>query len=393
MKVKILYLSYNGMMEPLGASQVLSYLYKISSDYKYYLISLEKPDDLKNLDALNSLKLKLKENGIILLPLAYKTDKTRKMLNFIRFSISAKNIIKKENIKFIHRRSYFPAITAYWLKRKYQIKYLFDTRGFAFDERADVGSINRNGFLFKLLKQFEKKLYMNASGINKLSHLGKETILKNKLFQGGNKIENIEVIPTCVDLDRFEFHERTYRKPITIGYVGTAIGWYDFDKTLKTLSIIGKVIDFRFLIFNGSQHEYIQRKVQEWDIDIQKIKIEKVLFSEMPEKLKEIDIALFYIHPFFSKRASAATKLAELFASGIPVLTNAGVGDHEYYIENYKTGKILNFSQIDKYDFKEIIVSLLNVETSKNCRYVAEQYFSLDKGVEKYKKMYKEIFK
>jgi len=392
MKLKILYLSYNGMMEPLGASQVLSYIYKLSADYQYYLISLEKHDDLKKINALNSLKLKLKENGIIWLPLAYKTDRIGKMLNFVRFSISAKNIIKKENIKFIHCRSYLPAITSYWLNRKYHIKYLFDTRGFAFDERADVGLISKNGFLFKVLKKIEERLYTNANWINKLSHLGKETILKNELFDGSDKIKNIEVIPTCVDLDLFEFYERTYQKPITIGYVGTAVGWYDFDKTLKTLSLISKVIDFRFLIFNGNQHDFISQRIKEYGIDEQKVVIEKVPFVEMPKRLKEIDIALFFIHPFFSKRASAATKLGEFFASGIPVLTNGGVGDHEYYIEKYHTGKILNYDQIEDYDFETIISSLLNINTARQCRLVAEEYFSLDKGIENYKKIYKEVF-
>ena len=112
----------------------------------------------------------------------------------------------------------------------------------------------------------------------------------------------------------------------------------------------------------------------------------------MPTRLKEIDVALFYIYPYFSKKASAATKLGELFASGIPVLTNKDVGDHEFYINNYKTGKILEFNKINDYNFSEIFDSILNEQTAINCRMVAEKYFSLDKGVENYKKLYREIF-
>ncbi len=392
LKFRILYLSYNGMMEPLGSSQVLGYLYKLSINYHYYLISLEKPEDLKNIAAFKLLKQKLKEHGIIWVPLAYKTSRLGKLTNFIRFYSAAKKIIHTENIQFVHCRSYFPAIVAYWIQKKHPIKYLFDTRGFAFDERADVGSIKRNGFVFRRLKALEKKIYLKASGIVKLAEFGRQTILNNELFEGSNNIQNIEVIPTCVDLDRFEFYKRNYKKPVTIGYVGTAIGWYDFDKTMVTLSLISQAIDFRFLVLNGHQHEFIRRKVKEYGIDEHKVIIERIAFSAMPEKLKEIDIAIFFIHPYFSKRASAATKLGELFASGIPVLTNAGIGDHEYYISKYNTGKILDFSKIEDYDFQEVIYSLLNEQTAENCRRVAEKYFSLEKGVEMYRKYIKRIF-
>ena len=84
-KIKILYLSYNGMMESLGDSQVLSYLYKLSKEYDYYLISLEKPDDLKNSEAFNALKLKIEQHGIHWLPITYKTSKLGKVLNFLNF--------------------------------------------------------------------------------------------------------------------------------------------------------------------------------------------------------------------------------------------------------------------------------------------------------------------
>src|SRR5690606_16191305 len=114
-------------------------------------------------------------------------------------------------------------------------KYLFDTRGFAFDERADTGSISRKSVLHKVFKFLEHKLYKNAAGINKLSYEGRRTILENELFPGGDQLKNITVIPTCVDLVRFQWQKREYGEIVRIGYVGTAIGWYDFDRTLQAL--------------------------------------------------------------------------------------------------------------------------------------------------------------
>lgn len=383
-------------MEPLGTSQVLSYIYKLSEYYNYCLISLEKPEDLKNLLAFNLLKNKLEESGIKWYPIAYKTSRIGKRLNFLNFVWLVFNVVRKERIKNIHCRSYVTAIPALLVKKVYQIKYLFDTRSFAIDERADVGSLNRNKFWYKLGKKIEKKLYQNASGIVILAKIGKETILNNQLFQGGEFIKNIDIITTCVDLERFQLHPKKYDADVvTIGYVGTSTGWYDFDKTVATLASIKRFKKIHFLVFNNNQygqHNIIAKKLTDYGIPKSDFTIEKVNFNDMPLRLSEIDIALFYIHPYFSKRASAATKLGELLASGIPVLTNKDVGDHEYYITEYKVGKILEFDLIDTYNFEEIIDGLRNQSTSERCRLLAEKYFSLENGVEKYKEIYKKIF-
>lgn len=388
MKTKILYISYNGMNEALGASQVLSYLYKLSADYDYHLVSLEKPEDFSDKEKMANLDKELKSKNIFWYPVAYKTDKVGKLFNFFRLLLETRSVARQYRIKYAHCRSYFPAMVAYLLR----LSYLFDTRGFAFDERADVGSVKRGSLVFKIFKRIEKLLYKHAAGVNKLSHEGKRTIENNELFEGGDKIAPITVIPTCVDLNRFHFIEREYTDPVKIGYVGTAVGWYDFDKTLLALQAIGKQVDYHFTIFNGGQHEFIKGRLQVFGIPDEKVHLEKVSFADMPRRLAEFEVALFYIHPFFSKRASAATKLGELFASGIPVLTNGNVGDHEYYIEAYGTGRILDFDRLEEYDFVNIMGSLRNRDTAIKCRTLAEKYFSVDKGVEDYKRLYTQIF-
>ena len=63
MKKKILYLSYDGILEPLGYSQVVCYIKKLSYDYEITLISFEKKNDIKTKN-INELKKELKELNI-----------------------------------------------------------------------------------------------------------------------------------------------------------------------------------------------------------------------------------------------------------------------------------------------------------------------------------------
>ncbi len=299
MKKKIGYLSYNGMMEPLGASQVLSYLYKIADTYEYHLITLEKQEDFDDSSKLEALKKELEEKGIVWYPLRYSNSKLGKFFNFFRFTKAAKSVVKTQKLKYIHCRSYITAVSVFYIQKFHRVKYLFDTRNFSFDERADTGSLDRNKWPYKLGKKLEKKLYENASGIIILSKVGKETILANQLFPGGDKIKNIEFITTCVDLGRFKFQKREFNKEVvTIGYVGTATGWYDFEKTVITLKKIKKQIKIKFLVFNSNQygqHNFIKNVLKEQGFADEEFKIEKVSFSDMPRRLKRRWISLCFI--------------------------------------------------------------------------------------------------
>ena len=55
--MKVLYISYDGILEPLGFSQVFRYLEKISSkQIEITLITFEKKINLKDKEKLNELK-------------------------------------------------------------------------------------------------------------------------------------------------------------------------------------------------------------------------------------------------------------------------------------------------------------------------------------------------
>ena len=45
MKPRVLYISYDGMLEPLGQSQVLAYQERLAANASLHLLSFEKPED------------------------------------------------------------------------------------------------------------------------------------------------------------------------------------------------------------------------------------------------------------------------------------------------------------------------------------------------------------
>ena len=57
----VLYISYDGILEPLCRSQILSYLKALSSEYRIHLISFEKRKDLSDLTKKNQLHKEIEE--------------------------------------------------------------------------------------------------------------------------------------------------------------------------------------------------------------------------------------------------------------------------------------------------------------------------------------------
>ena len=59
-----LYLTRNGLLEPLGQSQVMGYLKGLSEDYRITLITFEKTEDLANTHAMASARADCEAHGI-----------------------------------------------------------------------------------------------------------------------------------------------------------------------------------------------------------------------------------------------------------------------------------------------------------------------------------------
>jgi glycosyltransferase involved in cell wall biosynthesis len=102
-------------------------------------------------------------------------------------------------------------------------------------------------------------------------------------------------------------------------------------------------------------------------------------------------LGLFFIKPAYSKISSSPTKLAEILAMGIPVVTNAGVGDSDWIAEKYRTGGVVKeFTPAEYARAIDELPALLKIPPEE-IRLAAESYFSLDIGVQAYRRIYTSI--
>src|SRR3989344_9514247 len=150
-KIKCLYITFTGLSDPLGQSQVLPYIDDLSKKgIEFYLVSLEKTKDSAK---IKELKNKLKALGVHWYPLRYfKHHKILMMLNMAQCFLVSLYLVLFKKIKIIHSRSYLPLFSVLLLKKTCNVKLIFDMRGFWPKELVDSGRIKNNSIYYTILK-------------------------------------------------------------------------------------------------------------------------------------------------------------------------------------------------------------------------------------------------
>lgn len=393
-RTPVLYLSYDGMLEPLGQSQVLAYLEKLSDTYAFHLISFEKPQDWRDIARRTHLQERLAQAGISYHPLRYHKAPTLPATAFdiAQGTALALALAIRHRVRLIHARSYLPALIGLQVKRLTGARLLFDMRGFWGDERVDAGMWSRTGRIYRSVKALERRLLRNSDAVVTLT-AASVPVLRGLPYLRDRALR-IEVIPTCADLDRFRPLAAAPPEPFTLGYLGSAGTWYLFDEVLACFQILARHRPgARLLIVNRGEHDFIRARMAALGVDPAAVEITSADHAQVPHMIARMSVGAAIIKPVYSKIASAPTKLAEYLGCGIACLGNVDVGDMETVLEGERTGvAIRDYSPAG---LEQAVIRLLAIvddpETPARCREVAERLFSLDSGVARYRRLYAEL--
>lgn len=403
--MKILYLSYDGMTDPLGQSQVLPYLEGLAAaGHEIWLISFDKSDRFSQSEQL--IRNQLKNKNIHWFPEVYTASppviSTLKDLRTLKRS--AKNLIRAHQIEAVHCRSYITALVGLELKRKMKMKmkFIFDMRGFWADERIDgnIWKLSNPVFstIYKFFKRKEKQFLMEADAVVSLTENAANEIHSWK----GMENVPITVIPCCADLHLYQAKLANdpavikWRKLLdlpagkfVLSYLGSLGTWYMLDEMLDYFSVLLKEKpEAVFLFITPDSPEMIIRAAADKGIPKASVRITKATRKEVPELAALSTVSIFFIKPSFSKKASSPTKMGELMAAGIPLIVNSGVGDVETILKDGGNGHVIG--TFDKENYRDSVKHLdallkSNPENSVAC---ANRWYSLSEGIERYKKIY-----
>jgi len=355
---------------------VLAYLRRLAPEYAITLISFEKsahPD--------HELRAELCELGIEWRRLRYhkRPPVLSTLLDVLRGRRELIRATKQTGPPAIlHVRSYVPALMASLARPRIGGKLLFDIRGFWVDERVEGGIWPAGGVLYRVAKRCERRFFAEADAIVTLTHASVPQI---EAWTGGRPVP-IEVIPTCVELERFE--ERPTRPDgphvVWCGSIGT---WYRFELSWRVAAACGMP-----LTVISREAEEAHRLLNGFPATISAVES-----RDVPQQLHAGDVGLCLIAASFSKLASTPTRFAEYLACGMPVVVMPGTGDLEALVQRHRVGAVLRSEDEDALATTAAAIRTLkeDPDLTDRCRRLARDRFDVQAGSAAYAALYRRL--
>jgi glycosyltransferase involved in cell wall biosynthesis len=396
--MSVLYISYDGLMEQLGQSQVLPYLRQLAKGRKITLITYEKKQDFENVERKNQFRQVTLDSGIQWLPLRYHKSPgmLAKAYDIAVGIVFCSLQCIKEKVQIIHARGYVVSVIALVIRRIFNVHYIFDMRGFWVDQRVEMGLWREDSRIFRFAKWLEGRFLQRASVVFALSSAAVEAMKKWPAVRGHSI--NFEVVTTCTDLDLFQPPAGGPRfnseKPFTVGYVGSAGQGYLFEPVLDLFLEIKRLkSDVKIKIVNRKDHVLIQEFLNAREIEASDVELLSCDYPEVPKNMGTMDIGLFFYQWEKTHVSSVPTRMGEFLACGVPCLSNVGGAGIIEILEKEGVGVVLR--DFDSKSVRDAAVAAIDIATDNErrtqCIESAKRHFSLEAGVETYEKVYRDL--
>lgn len=395
---RILYLSYDGLTDALGQSQILPYLSRLSKlQNEITIISFDKPELFSKHNLLISGLVK--EAGINWFPLSYtkKPPVLSTLVDINKGFSKASELNAKHSFDIVHCRGYIAAMIGLKMKRKFGIPFIFDMRGWWPDEKLESGFWNSIFYkpVYNYFKNLEKIFFDKSDFIVSLTFKGKDEIIRN----GWASAEKIGVIPTCVDFEIFkprsilrynEVRERLGVNPdqkIFI-YSGSVGGNYNERTLIDVFKTYEKLYPGSYLLILSKEPLSPEIRESFEQAGVHRMQVINAAFREVSDYLVASDVGFIYYNHTFSTIGRSPTKLGEYWASGLPLVSFKGIGDLDKIVSHFPNSGVLLSHDPQKWEEELRESSFTDAAT---LRLYSTQYFDIEKGVDFYQALYKKI--
>lgn len=400
---RVLYLSYDGLTDPLGESQILPYVLGLRArGFEFTLITCEKPDRFA-VDGDRCRDL-LRAAGIEWIALRYHRwpPVLSSVADMVQMARAARQALRRTPHHLIHARSYVSAAVGRRLAHRASAGLLFDMRGFWADERIDGGIWGRRGLrgaAYRWWKAEERRLLRASTRTLVLSDAARREL---ETWPDAEGFAPVQVVRTYVDLalfdpKRFPPERRAALRgelgldPVApiVTYLGSLGTWYPVDAIVRCFAAVRTQLpDAVLLVISRDGTDQVFRSASALGLPSTSIRVRAASRAEVPELVSLSTVGIALVTPSFSKIASFPTKIGELLAMGVPVITNGGVGD---VAELIGEGAGILVEGFDDQSLGVAVSSLLErcPWSDDQLRRLAEQWCSLEAGLATYESVYR----
>lgn len=398
----VIFITYDGLLDPLGGSQILPYVFGIAGHPRHiHILSFEKVDRL--VSSGGQLRDRLKGADISWTPLIFtqKFGVAGKFWDLLRMYFFGLRIAVLERRKIVHARGHAAAQVGLLLKRWLGTKLLFDFRGLWVDERVDKGGWNLDRFThrlqFRYYKKIEQGLLAQADQVIVLTH----AVVPEVARLGSISTNKITVIPCCADFDHFDIVDVPQRSvtrsqfelpsnAIVLGYLGSVGGMYLSERFFRLVEFAANVNPLLHVLA-------LTPDVEKFNADMRRcsptslhgrIRVRAANRDQVAQWLPCMDVLVAFARPSYARLSMSPTKLAEAFAAGIPAICNQGVGDVAEVVHDLDAGWVLDADSDAALAEAANLLDTIADKGGKTLRESARVYLGLEVAAQRYRSVY-----
>jgi glycosyltransferase involved in cell wall biosynthesis len=389
-----IYLTRNGLLEPLGQSQVLAYLRGLSGRYRITLITYEKAEDRADRTRMDAMRAECAALGIRWLPQHFRASPKliAPALSMVRMVWLLLRETREQNARLIHARSYIPAAVALIVSRLTGVPFIFDMRALWPEELITAGRLTRGSLLHRAMVAAERACLARAGAVVSLTHAAVEHL--QRIYPDALADQRIAVIPTCADLDRFMPPAQPSTKRV-IGCLGTVLsGWFRLDWLAAFLKVVAEQApDVDFEMTTRDDAAQVRAALDPDGHLGNRLTIAPAAPEDVHRVIQGQTASVMFFTDGLSKLGSSPTRMAEILGCGMPVVANDGVGDVAYIIRKYGVGVLAHGSDPASMAqaWNDLLALLQDPDIAERCRRAAEEVFSLEAGTAAYAQLYSEL--
>lgn len=383
--LSVLHASYDGILQPLGYSQVVRPSLGLAArGFRVSLLTLEREGDLVRAEAMQR---DLAAAGVAWThgtfvpggsPVRYAQNTAALLTHLPR---------SRPDLAWIRG---FPAAPVGLALRALGVPFVYDIRGYWVDHRAAIDAWPAPAVT--AARALESLYYRASSAAVSLTALGAADIERGR-FAPWPAQKPATVIPTCVDYDAFTLAPPPPKDRLVVGFVGSVNADYRVDESLQLFALLAKKRPDAQLLCVSAQYEELKRRALAAGVPSTQLRARSAAHHEMPALLREIDWGLLLLNTNDTKRGSMPTKLGEFFAAGVRPIHHGCNSELGEWIARAGTG-----ISLPALDAQNLTAAAARIATAppdraavEKARAIAESHFSLRAGVDRYAALFSRL--
>jgi glycosyltransferase involved in cell wall biosynthesis len=282
-------------------------------------------------------------------------------------------------VRAFHGRGTVPGVMAYFASRLTRRRFFYDSDGPLSQEYVDAGIWRAGSLAHQTTRWLEARCLRRADAVAVLTERRKAEVQPLTRHE-------VTVLPCAVDINRFAHGpgvNRDFRRELALTgrllvYAGKAGGWYLTDRMFDFAAAFRDAAgDVSVLVLTPEDPEPFLRTAADRGL---RCVARRAGPEEVPAYLAAADAGLSFRIDAPSQTACSPIKNGEYLASGLPVVTSAGVGDYSDLIAAERVGVVVSSLTADglRASARQLLDLLKDPKLRERCQSTARRAVSLD---------------